>query len=202
MDIASSRRRSPTQRDPLRAALVLIAVLGLHLMLWRILREPVPVAPPQTVRVTVLRLSTPDAPSEHVAQARRTIVAPLPRERRTPAPTTASTPPAAVARSTDETLPIEITAAPSQAPASGAWPSLLDTPATRRAIREAARQPSLADRSAALTGEAQRSEQRLGNAIAGSAHGDCLKGEYAGGGMGLLSLPFWALGKLREQCGK
>ena len=32
------------------------------------------------------------------------------------------------------------------------------------------------------------------------ARGDCLKGEYLGGGMGLLSLPFLAAAALREQC--
>lgn len=78
--------------------------------------------------------------------------------------------------------------------------SLLDSPATRQAIVDAARAPSLAD----LPGTTQRvgQTQRLGNAIAAGAHGDCDKGEYAGGGMGLLSLPFWAIAKVRGDCAK
>jgi hypothetical protein len=44
--------------------------------------------------------------------------------------------------------------------------------------------------------------QQLGTAIAAGARGDCEKGEFAGGGMGLLSLPFWAIARLRDHCGK
>ncbi len=43
-------------------------------------------------------------------------------------------------------------------------------------------------------------DRRLGESIAAGARGDCLKGEFAGGGMGLLSLPFLAIAKLRDQC--
>jgi hypothetical protein len=42
--------------------------------------------------------------------------------------------------------------------------------------------------------------QVLPRAVASSAKGDCLKGEYAGGGMGLLSLPFLALAVARDAC--
>jgi hypothetical protein len=42
--------------------------------------------------------------------------------------------------------------------------------------------------------------QVLPRAVASSAKGDCLKGEYAGGGMGLLSLPFLALAAARDAC--
>lgn len=45
-------------------------------------------------------------------------------------------------------------------------------------------------------------DRKLGQAIAAGARGDCLKGEYVGGGMGLLSLPFLAIAKLRDQCSK
>ena len=40
----------------------------------------------------------------------------------------------------------------------------------------------------------------MGQEIARGARGDCLKGEYAGSGMGLLSLPFWLIAELREKC--
>ena len=43
-------------------------------------------------------------------------------------------------------------------------------------------------------------DARLGAEVQQGAKGDCLKGEYLGGGMGLLSLPFLAAAALREQC--
>lgn len=42
--------------------------------------------------------------------------------------------------------------------------------------------------------------QALPLAVASSAKGDCLKGEYALGGMGLLSLPFLALAVVSDAC--
>jgi len=77
-----------------------------------------------------------------------------------------------------------VATAPTEAP-------LLETEATQRAIAEAARRPSHTASSA---------QERLGRDIARAAHGDCLKGEYAGGGMGLLSLPFWIAAELRDKC--
>lgn len=79
-------------------------------------------------------------------------------------------------------------------------PSILDSPGTRRAIRDAALAPSLAELDG-TTPLVSQSEQ-LGSAIASGAHGDCDKGEFVGGGMGLLSLPFWAIARLRDHCGK
>lgn len=92
-------------------------------------------------------------------------------------------------------------------PASGAsGPSgreLMDGTATRRAIRQSAQgQPLLAERA----DEASRAPDRidastkLGNEMMKGASGDCLKGEYAGGGMGLLSAPFWLLAEARGKC--
>ena len=43
-------------------------------------------------------------------------------------------------------------------------------------------------------------QQRMGQEIARGARGDCLKGEFAGSGMGLLSLPFWLIAEMREKC--
>ena len=73
--------------------------------------------------------------------------------------------------------------------------------ATRRAIREAARQPLLSERAAQATGQPfRRGAERLADAASGAGKGDCLKGEYAGGGMGLLSLPFLAVAAARGDC--
>lgn len=86
-------------------------------------------------------------------------------------------------------------------PASGAEPTLhLDPEATARAIREVARQPGLAARAGRVGSPERGPEQRLGEGIAQGARGDCLKGEYAGAGMGVLSLPFLAAAALRDRC--
>ena len=88
------------------------------------------------------------------------------------------------------------------AAASAPGGSLLDTEASRRAIREAARQRSTGEMAAQASGEpaAASAEERLARDIARGAHGDCIKGEFAGAGMGLLSLPFWVIAELRDKC--
>ncbi|MBS0448369.1 MAG: hypothetical protein JSR59_20780 [Proteobacteria bacterium] len=95
--------------------------------------------------------------------------------------------------------PATATAVTAAAPASAAASepaSLLDSAGTRRAIREAARAGIDAD-----TGMATDA-QRLSNGMRNAAKGDCMKGEYAGGGMGLLSLPFLAAAVVGGQCAK
>jgi hypothetical protein len=79
-------------------------------------------------------------------------------------------------------------------------PSLMDGEATRRAIRATAREPGLASQAGRQGPALQTPDERLGEQVQRSAKGDCLKGEYLGGGMGLLSLPFLAAAALRDQC--
>ena len=76
----------------------------------------------------------------------------------------------------------------------------MDGEATRRAIRAAAREPTSPRRPAARARSLRTPDERLGDQVQRSAKGDCLKGEYLGGGMGLLSLPFLAVPPLRDQC--
>lgn len=83
------------------------------------------------------------------------------------------------------------------APASAPRPLLLDTESTRQAVRNAARQAPLG------VGLPQESaEQRLSRQMQEGARGDCLKGDFAGGGAGLLSLPFLAWAKASGKCAK
>lgn len=42
--------------------------------------------------------------------------------------------------------------------------------------------------------------ERLGNDVKAAGKGDCVKGEYSGTGMGILSLPFLALAAARGAC--
>lgn len=184
------RSRADTRQAP-RAP----AELGvlLRLLPLPVLQRPGPGSPPaKHAGPPARRADTPNKSSAPTA-------APTASQRPRPTaedglPTRAEAQPAANA--SPDTPPTEITTAP----ASGA--SLLDSEGTRRAIRQASREPLLAERAASATDEPGRrnSQQRLAQGIAAGANGDCLKGEFAGGGMGLLSLPFWALAEARGKC--
>lgn len=102
---------------------------------------------------------------------------------------------------TDAQVQIEATA---PSPPLSSPPSLLDTEATRRAIRASARMPSLVSEAARVTEEPRRAnaQEQLGNAVREAGKGDCDKGEFAGAGMGLLSLPFLAAAAIRGDCAK
>ena len=188
---------------------VALAVAGLHLLLvvlWqRALHGPPPRAtslrPPMMVW---LRPAPPPAapPPQAVEIHPPRREAPRPRVRPAPVaeaetqPVQAAALSASAAASTPEPAPAATAAA--SAPAG----RLLDTEASRRAIREAARQRSTGEMAAEASGADAPlgAQERLGQEIARGAHGDCLKGEYAGSGMGLLSLPFWLIAELREKC--
>jgi len=177
-------------------ALVLHAVL--LVMLSAALRSPRAPAPTAQARLIVRTLP---------------LVAPLVREVR-PSPRRAS--PKQLERRPRGTRPREDsiprhTPIPTPAPAlpapeerneEASASELLESEATRRAIAAAARAPTMAERAAQASAEprALRPDERLGGEIARAARGDCLKGEYTGGGMGLLSVPFWLAAELREKC--
>lgn len=209
----------PTLR-PAAAALVLTLVLGLHAIVVALLgaggfaarRAP----PPEPARVRLRMLvppeprpaSPPAPPSTHAAgtalakpMARSAALPPAPADR-------AATPPAGHdargAPPSPTPAATGVDGAPVAAETTGASgrgsTDILDSVATRQAIVDAARTPSLAE----LPGTNRRAsaQHQLGGAIAAGAHGDCDKGEFAGGGMGLLSLPFWAVAQLRGACGR
>lgn len=75
--------------------------------------------------------------------------------------------------------------------------------ATQRAIRQGTQgQPLLAERAdqASLAPDKIDASTKLGKEMMKGATGDCLKGEFAGAGAGLLSLPFWVLAEARGKC--
>ena len=107
--------------------------------------------------------------------------------------------------------------------ASAPAPALdfLDNAATRQAIRSAGRGDTLAGRANALTHEDPGSElvaadgshcnckrnlprpppaQALAQDIAAAHKNDCMKGEFAGAGMGLLSAPFLLAAEAMGKC--
>lgn len=99
-----------------------------------------------------------------------------------------------------------VTAPPIAAASAASGPTgrdLLYGAATQRAIRQSTQgQPLLAERAdrASQAPDKVDASTQLGNEMMKGATGDCLKGEYAGGGMGLLSAPFWLLAEARGKC--
>ena len=196
-----------------KGLLVLAVVAALHLWLLMLLqgalRSP-PARPPSEPAPVILvralpppaapRESPPEAPREPAPRPARSAAQPAPVQAALPA--IAASAPAGAAAAQETTAAAAPASAPA-APAASAPPGgLLDSDATRRAIREAARRPSTAEMGAQATdAEAPLSgQQRMGQEIARGARGDCLKGEFAGSGMGLLSLPFWLIAEMREKC--
>lgn len=73
---------------------------------------------------------------------------------------------------------------------------LLDSAAGREAVQSAARQGLVRPQI-----HAQR-EDPLASGMREAAQGDCMKGEFKGGGMGLLSLPMLAAAALKGECSR
>lgn len=152
---------------------------------------PLPLPPPKQQRE---RQARPDP------DARRSAGARLPSVVRAPSPE--------IDVPREEPRSTVVIAAPSPLPvaSSASGPSgrdLLYGAATQRAVRQATQgQPLLAERAdqASQAPEQVEASAKLGKEIMKGATGDCLKGEYAGGGMGLLSAPFWLLAEARGKC--
>jgi hypothetical protein len=186
-------------------ALLLVVLAHLALLAWWTAQHRPPAAA-AAARVTlrllapVARVADPTPPPPAARPMRAAPRNPVVARPRTVAPQALPDVPAR-----PDLVPeaITITAAEpaaSQPTSAEAPPSLLDGDATRRAIRASARDPGLAAQ-AGRTGPAVATpDQRLGSGIVQGARGDCLKGEYFGGGAGLLSLPFLAAAALRDKC--
>ena len=83
-------------------------------------------------------------------------------------------------------------------------PPILHSENTRRALRDIGRERSFAERAGQeLNGNPRFAfDSRLSSDVAGSARGDCMKGQFKGSGMGLLSLPALALAAAQGECGR
>lgn len=178
-------------------------VLALHLLIaWALhmlMRRPSlpPANGPSLQWIDLPRLTEP-APSPRATAA--------PRLASRPAPARPLTPPAETAPT--ELRLVEAPATPQavEPPASAASSPrsrLLDTAASRQALRQLGGQALLSERAAQAMGtEIERSDTALARDVQSSQRGDCLKGEYAGAGMGLLSLPALAVAAARGQCAR
>ncbi len=188
-----------------RRLLLMLVVLGLHLALLSLLQRA-------GGGLSAPTRAAPDAQTQRLSIPLRLLPLPLPlpaaREPRAPHP--AAAPPRAAgpaarpsttpAAPTAQAAPVLAEATPPQAepPASAPLPRLLDSEATRRALRQSALETPTGPPQAL----AENSQQRLERGMKGSAHGDCLKSEFLGGGMGLLSAPFWLLAEARGKCSR
>jgi hypothetical protein len=199
-----AKQRRHAQRDPRRRraaigvfVLVLHALLGFALLSTMVRQRGVPESPRVSVRLLPARVESPPSP-------------PSPRSRppatmRPPIATTARTQtrphPAERAADPSEQSVLQVQAAPITAEAASAPPPLLDTEASRRAIRSAARNPNLASRVDEQVGvHSPTAAQRIPGNIQQAGKGDCIKTGYPGAGMGLLSLPFFAAALATGNC--
>lgn len=97
--------------------------------------------------------------------------------------------------------PTPLAAAPSQD--TPAQLPLLQTEASRRALRDFARQPLLSERAASATDQLPATTAgQLARQVGGSLQGDCSKGQFLGAGMALLSLPFLVAAEVSGRCAR
>lgn len=103
---------------------------------------------------------------------------------------------AATAAAPQAPVPADTAAVPDTARSARAMGRLLDSAAGREAVQSAARQGLVRPQI-----HAQR-EDPLASGMREAAQGDCMKGEFKGGGMGLLSLPMLAAAALKGECSR
>ncbi len=208
--------QGPGFAPPAPSVWVVVAVLALHLLvLWGLheaAHRPSPTAPRPTRAVSVTLLSEAVAvPAAAPRQTREARASPAaaprrPREAKAhaapPLPPAADPPPEPVAPSAH---PADTAAQPeAHSPVAAAPPAsspLLDSAASRRAIRELARQRPITEQAALASATTRPAPgARLGERIREAGKGDCAKGEFFGAGMGLLSLPFLAAAAIGDEC--
>ena len=206
VDRSSRRRRGAP-------ALALVVVVALHLALFWLLRDAAVSRPERDVRAApttrvTLRLIAPPplrAAVPPAALAKREAPPGTPTRSAAPSRTMTTPTPTPTPESIDASrTPSLAHAEPAASAPDASGPSLLDSDATRRAIRASARAPSLRDQLAAARDEPARigANELLAHGIKDAGKGECLKGEFAGAGLGLLSLPFLAVAAASGNCAK
>lgn len=193
----------PTRPAPLVWALVLavhvLALLGLQSISPSSTREAT--SGLRLPRIE-LRLLPPTDREELIAPTPAAAPAP-PRARQPARPVAAGTPTADRPVATDHlSVP---PAASEETAVQGTAESLLNSEATRRALRSSATGTTAPAQLAVEAGSSLRAPgagARLSGEVQRAGTGDCAKGQYAGAGMGLLSLPFLAAAAWRGDCAK
>lgn len=135
-------------------------------------------------------------PAPASAPARRPDTAAVAPPSRQGAGATKATEEAATAAAPQAPVAADTEAVPDTARSAWAMGRLLDSAAGREAVQSAARQGLVRPQI-----PAQR-EDPLASGMRQAAQGDCMKGEFKGGGMGLLSLPMLAAAALKGECSR
>lgn len=205
---APRRSGNPRRRGHAVVAGLVLAVHGGLIWHWPVARGPADATAPQhepaLLRITLPSMPAPPAesPAGPVPPTRPGLVL---SKRRAAAPDPGPALPAAGAAA-PTAAGVATAADPGVAVPAGDTPSPLNLslPRGAGAERGGLSDPPGSMRRAALNDPRANVRpdptQALPDAIAATAKGDCLKGEYAGGGMGLLSLPFLAAAALRGDC--
>ncbi|MDX4952682.1 hypothetical protein [Delftia acidovorans] len=160
-------------------------------------------------RLQVVWVETPTPAPSPAPAAARPGPAPAPRHKPARRPDTAAVAPpsrqsAGATKATEQAAtaaaqaPVlaDTEAVPDTARSARAMGRLLDSAAGREAVQSAARQGLVRPQI-----PAQR-EAPLASGMREAAQGDCMKGEFKGGGMGLLSLPMLAAAALKGECSR
>ncbi|MBQ0958955.1 hypothetical protein KAK06_08280 [Ideonella sp. 4Y11] len=185
------------------AALVLLLHLLLAWALHTLMRRPTaPAAAEPTLQWITLppltAVPAAPAPAPRAATAPRAVIRPSAAAPQPPA----LAPREAALRLVEAPTAPEPVAPPASA-ASAPPTRLLDSAASRQALRQMGAQPLLSERAArAMDTEVTRTDAALANGVKAAQHGDCLKGEFSGAGWGLLSLPALAVAAARGQCAR
>lgn len=135
-------------------------------------------------------------PAPAPAPTRRPDTAAVAPPSRQGAGTAKATEQAATAAAPQAPVPADTETVPDTARSARAMGRLLDSAAGREAVQSAARQGLVRPQI-----HAQR-EDPLATGMREAARGDCMKGEFKGGGMGLLSLPMLAAAALKGECSR
>lgn len=201
----------PGRRRPGLAVLVLALHLVLFALLWQVMHQRVIEVPRDHAPLVWVQVPTtkpPPTPSlpppvRPPREANKPPSADEPKPRRaTPRESTWVEPaPSAVATSP---------AAPASAASAPPTERLLDSAATRTAIRQTGRQALLQERAAAATGiPIERTDTALAQQVAEAGKPDCLKDPAAASGQigpigvgGILGLPFLAARVATGDCAK
>lgn len=180
-----------------------LGVLALHALLVLWLRAERPPARPVPDRSAAALQWVDIRPPRRTERPPPGAVAPRPAPAPAQQPGPVPRPPKAAAEAPSAAPTVlALVPAPAASAASAPPPEgrLLDSAASRAALRASARQPLLAERSAQATGlPIERHDAALAQGVAAAVKTDCLKDGVGGG---LLGLPVLALMAVRGDCAR
>lgn len=179
--------------------LTLLALL--HLSLWWGLDGPW--RPGNFVHEVSQRVELRLLPPKRPPPAELKLALPPPSARPR-APSIAAVPSRAITPTAEPLAQAEPAPTPEPPGDTPATEKLINTEATKRALHQATRSPLLGERAAMAMGDGTplTESEKLGQEVKKAGNGDCLKGQFLGGGAGILSLPFWLLAEARGKCAR